>query len=406
MNIPTSLIVVGLVVAWLVVLVPMVARRRERVPQAPASGAGMRVLRRASASLRRKPRRARSARPTQGRDRQSGRTEEVLVSVGAGPQHEPTDAAEEWAAAQAESRRPVATMTPPAHDEPQLSFTDEDRGLDDIGADADGSAGNGRGGDGSTFAEFQADAESTVAVGISGADGTDADGTDADGADADGADTDGGRPVDRGTIADEVDEDEWAMEAAAAPTVPPVRPDGVEGRASPPGAPPARSRRLRPRGRGGDPCLPVPATSADHLRAADRDRRLHPCRAADGLGVLGGCGRLGCPAGRIPRLSASAGADRGGDPSAPDGATATCAADPSRVRTITAGSGSFGCRSRAGGRRPGRRRSGVRRSRAVPRACDLPACRRAVIPAVRIPGVRSGADHCSSGRTDRRSRAS
>ena len=39
MNIPTSLIVVGLVVAWLVVLVPMVARRRERVPQAPASAA-------------------------------------------------------------------------------------------------------------------------------------------------------------------------------------------------------------------------------------------------------------------------------------------------------------------------------------------------------------------------------
>jgi len=147
-----------------------------------------------------------------------------MVSVGAGPQHEPTDAAEEWAAAQAESHRPVATMTPPAHDEPQLSFTDEDRGLDDIGADADGSAGNGRGGDGSTFAEFQADAESTVAVDISGADGADA-----DGADTDRADTDGGRPVDRGTIADEVDEDEWAMEAAAAPTVPPVRPDGVEG---------------------------------------------------------------------------------------------------------------------------------------------------------------------------------
>ena len=34
MNIPTSLIVVLLVVAWLVVLVPMVARRREKVPQA------------------------------------------------------------------------------------------------------------------------------------------------------------------------------------------------------------------------------------------------------------------------------------------------------------------------------------------------------------------------------------
>ena len=38
MNIPTSLIVVLLVVAWLVVLVPMVARRRERVPQAEPAG--------------------------------------------------------------------------------------------------------------------------------------------------------------------------------------------------------------------------------------------------------------------------------------------------------------------------------------------------------------------------------
>lgn len=203
MNIPTSLIVVGLVVAWLVVLVPMVARRRERVPQAPAFGAGMRVLRRASASLRRKPRRARAGRPAQGRDRQSGRTEEVLVSVGAGPQHEPTDAAEEWAAAQAESHRPVATMAPPAYDEPQLSFTDEDRGVDEDGPVGDGSAGAG----------FESDAESTVAVDISG---------------ADGADPDGGRPVDHGTIPDEVDEDEWAMETAAASPVPPSQPDGVE----------------------------------------------------------------------------------------------------------------------------------------------------------------------------------
>jgi uncharacterized membrane protein YciS (DUF1049 family) len=206
MNIPTSLIVVGLVVAWLVVLVPMAARRRERVPQEPASAAGMRVLRRASASLRRKPRRARTGRPTQGRDRQSGSTEEVLVSVGAGPQHEPTDAAEEWAAAQAESGRPVAT----AHDEPQqLSFTDEDRGFDESGIDENGFDDNGAGADGSagsggtTSAEFEAE--------------------------TDGADTDGGRPVDHGTIPDEVDEDEWAMETAAAPTVPPFRPDGVEG---------------------------------------------------------------------------------------------------------------------------------------------------------------------------------
>ena len=211
MNIPTSLIVVGLVVAWLVVLVPMVARRRERVPQEPASAAGMRVLRRASASLRRKPRRAPAAPPTHGRDRQSGRTEEVLVSVGAGPQHEPTDAAEEWAAAQAESGHSVATMAP-AHDEPQqLSFTD-DPGFDDHGADGDGSA------DGRTDgAEFESDAEgaeSAVAGDVPG---------------ASDADTEGARPVDHGSIPDEVDEDEWALEAAAAPTAPPFQPDGVEG---------------------------------------------------------------------------------------------------------------------------------------------------------------------------------
>ena len=55
MSIPTSLIVVLLVVAWLVVLVPMVARRREQVPQAEPAGSNFRVLRRASASLRRRP---------------------------------------------------------------------------------------------------------------------------------------------------------------------------------------------------------------------------------------------------------------------------------------------------------------------------------------------------------------
>ena len=55
MSIPTSLIVVLLVVAWLVVLVPMVARRREKVPQTEPTGSGFRVLRRASASLRRRP---------------------------------------------------------------------------------------------------------------------------------------------------------------------------------------------------------------------------------------------------------------------------------------------------------------------------------------------------------------
>ncbi len=55
MSIPTSLIVVILVAAWLAVLVPMVARRREQVPETDTAGGTFRVLRRASASIRRRP---------------------------------------------------------------------------------------------------------------------------------------------------------------------------------------------------------------------------------------------------------------------------------------------------------------------------------------------------------------
>ncbi len=59
MSIPTSLIVVFLVAAWLAVLVPMVARRREPVPETEADGSTFRVLRRASVSVRRRPKLAR-----------------------------------------------------------------------------------------------------------------------------------------------------------------------------------------------------------------------------------------------------------------------------------------------------------------------------------------------------------
>ncbi len=52
-SLPTSLIIVGLVVAWLVVLVPMVAKRREHVPDDIDEGANFRVLQRDSASRRR-----------------------------------------------------------------------------------------------------------------------------------------------------------------------------------------------------------------------------------------------------------------------------------------------------------------------------------------------------------------
>lgn len=52
-SLPTSLIVVGLVVAWLVVLVPMVAKRREQVPENTDEGANFHVLQRNSKSRRR-----------------------------------------------------------------------------------------------------------------------------------------------------------------------------------------------------------------------------------------------------------------------------------------------------------------------------------------------------------------
>ena len=55
MSIPTSLIVVVLVLAWLMVLVPMVSRRREAVPEAEMVGGTFRVLRRSSEPTRRRP---------------------------------------------------------------------------------------------------------------------------------------------------------------------------------------------------------------------------------------------------------------------------------------------------------------------------------------------------------------
>lgn len=51
-NLPTSLILVLLAAAWLVVLVPMFARSREAVPETDDSAAGFRVLRHAGARLR------------------------------------------------------------------------------------------------------------------------------------------------------------------------------------------------------------------------------------------------------------------------------------------------------------------------------------------------------------------
>ena len=206
MNIPTSLIVVLLVVAWLVVLVPMVARRRERVPQAEPAGSSFRVLRRASASLRRRPGRGAKGRTVTNTDSQPDSAPdaptEVLVTVGADAQDEPMDAADEWAAAQAAHARRVT----PQRVEPVGDFTDrgpqDDRPVsDEVDQDEFATEAAPIG----AFAEPVDDAtgyEQPAWIGP---------GTATD--EADGAP----RNARASTIPDEVDEDEWTAHAAAAP---------------------------------------------------------------------------------------------------------------------------------------------------------------------------------------------
>ncbi|GAA1996300.1 hypothetical protein JL107_07110 [Nakamurella flavida] len=134
MNILTSLLVVGLVVAWLVVLVPMVSRSRARVPQMRYEGEGHRVLARdgRSVSARRRTRVA-GAVPSAAvgsfnsvRGDRSMREEAVPVSVGSGfDQQHPADAAEEWQAAQAEAARrrtPEPEVTQDEQEQPQGRF--------------------------------------------------------------------------------------------------------------------------------------------------------------------------------------------------------------------------------------------------------------------------------------------
>lgn len=177
MSIPTSLIVVLLVVAWLVVLVPMVARRRERVPQAEPAGSNFRVLRRASASLRRRPGRGTKGRTVTEMDRQGEsvpETSEVLVAVNAGPGSEPIDAADEWAAVQAAHPRRVAPQQAP-----------RDTGLTGV-AEVDDDQ----------VALWADQTESVDAIDDSSVSVI---------------------PPPARVLADEVDEDEWAAHAAAAP---------------------------------------------------------------------------------------------------------------------------------------------------------------------------------------------
>lgn len=60
-SLPTSLIIVGLVAAWLIVLVPMMSRSRESVPEDVDEGANLRVLDHATAPRRRRAIFSRSA---------------------------------------------------------------------------------------------------------------------------------------------------------------------------------------------------------------------------------------------------------------------------------------------------------------------------------------------------------
>ncbi|WP_420124040.1 gephyrin-like molybdotransferase receptor GlpR [Nakamurella sp.] len=175
MSIPTSLIVVLLVIAWLVVLVPMVAKRRDKVPRAESGGQGFRVLRRAQATLQRRPRRTAKATAESGSgpdtadvaDVRAGegpaaadltpataRTERTLVPVGAAPGEQPQDAAQEWAAAHPGYRttapRPVEAVgdETPTHRFPAAPAPVDQDGLwtetgdhpADHGAGADGHA--------------------------------------------------------------------------------------------------------------------------------------------------------------------------------------------------------------------------------------------------------------------------
>ena len=214
MSIPTSLIVVLLVVAWLVVLVPMVARRREKVPQAEPAGSNFRVLRRASASLRRRPGRGAKGRTVTEMDRQGDTapetSTEVLVTVGAEQRDEPMDAADEWAAAQAAHAGRVAPQQSPRDAAPTDGFADtvDDRDddqdalwsdeIEDVAAVDEGSSVDEFGrqmddaeGDVVQPSQFRGDGPGVAAH-------------------------DDARPS-APVIADEVDEDEWAAHAAAAP---------------------------------------------------------------------------------------------------------------------------------------------------------------------------------------------
>lgn len=119
MSIPTSLIIVVLVAAWLAVLVPMVARRREAVPEAEADSGTFRVLRRASSSIRRPRFGRRDDRDDAGYDDDTlasdepPAAEELDEELLDHPAESSTDGLEETRHAKLESEPPVSAASAP-----------------------------------------------------------------------------------------------------------------------------------------------------------------------------------------------------------------------------------------------------------------------------------------------------
>ena len=308
MNIPTSLIVVLLVVAWLVVLVPMVARRRERVPQAEPAGADFRVLA-PSVGVIAPAAGPRRERTNDDRDGRPGcgnlaNSDEALVSVGAGPQQA---GRRRGGVGGRPGRGPTTVRPAPVR---RAAAAPGDPGCGGPGRDADGRVGRGRAaGTGRGRSGRRSSWPPTPTPGMPSTDV-------------------------EPTIPDEIDEQEWADHVAAAPAPAPF------------GEVDAEQLRPVPRrpGRGGFDPEAAEATRAYRYQQRRRvalilliaDRCVHRVRCPVHQLAVVRCGGQRRPAGRLPGLPAPSGADRSSHPAAADGASAAGPADPARVRPTAA----------------------------------------------------------------------
>ena len=317
MSIPTSLIVVLLVVAWLVVLVPMVARRREKVPQAEATGSGFRVLRRASASLRRRPRRGAKGQTVTSHDaagrvvgRRSGAGQRRGARFGARAHRRRRGVGGRTARSGHTASGPDRRRTPwpssASTGTPATRRDVEDRHTDVI-----------------TVVELGESADDRIAEPSTGRS------TPVSIAPDDRADASVQTPIRGRAIPDELDEQEWAEHAAAAPAGPAFAD--------------VQDEQLRPvprrPGRGGFDPEAAEATRA--YRYQQRRRiTLILLIATVAFSVtaflfvswlwIGAAVSLALLVGYLS-LPASSGADRGRDPAEADGAAAAGPADPARI---------------------------------------------------------------------------